>query len=289
MIDLIEENISLKDKCYYKTGGFAKWYAEPKTVSQLNAILVWAKRGNVPFEIIGCGANLLISDFGYNGLIISCSSLEQFIKIKEKNIIYCGAGVRLDKFTEFAVNNGFSGAENLSGIPGSIGGAVIMNAGAFGTEIKDIATKIYAVDFEGNGRAFSSDEVLFGYRSSKGLKGYIVTGGEFSLQKGHIDSLKTLRSDILQRRRDKQPLDKPSCGSVFKRPIKGYAGQLIEDCGLKGLRHGGAVISEKHANFILNDSNATSADIKWLIDEAIRRVKDKFGIILEPEVRLIGF
>ena len=289
MNNLLQENISLKDKCYYKTGGNARWYAEPSNISELKNILIWAKDKNIPFETIGCGANVLISDFGYKGLIVSLVSFEKDIKLQNDKTIYCGAGVKLIDFVDFAIKNSLKGAENLSGIPGSIGGAVIMNAGAFGTEIKDIVSKIYIIDRFGIEKEISCKEASFGYRSSKGLEGSIVTGAEFILEKGSIEELSSYRSYILNRRREKQPLDKPSCGSVFKRPSTGYAGEFIEKCGLKGFSHGGAVISDKHANFILNHSNASSADIKWLIDEAIKRVKDKFGVVLEPEVKFIGF
>ncbi len=206
----------------------------------------------------------------------------------EKNNIFCGAGIKLSDFVDFAVDNSLEGAENLAGIPGSIGGAIIMNAGAFGTEIKDIVTEIKTIDINGNIKILSNKEALFSYRKSDGLKDLIVIEAKFSLEIGDKNNLLEIKKEILQKRREKQPLHKPSCGSVFKRPSVGYAGVYIENCGLKGLKKGGAVISEKHANFILNDNNASSNDIKWLIDEAINQVKTKYNVILEPEVRFIG-
>ncbi len=288
MIDLIKKNISLKNKCYYKTGGIASFYAEPRSSIELDFAINFAKNNNLDYKIIGAGANLLISDNGYKGLIISMREFAKYISYEKDNIITCGAGVLLSDLVNFAVSKGLKGLENLVGIPGSVGGAVIMNAGAFGTEIKDVVNNIYTIDNNGNSRIISNIEANFSYRKSTGLNNLIVKEAEFYLQKGDIKDLEIIRNDILKRRREKQPLDKPSCGSVFKRPNIGYAGKYIEDCNLKGFRIGGAKISEKHANFILNYDNATSSDIKKVIDKVKSDVKEKFNVELETEVQFIG-
>ena len=286
---LIRENVPLKDKCYYKTGGAAAFYAEPLNRDELRSVLLWAAEKDIPHEVIGCGANILISDEGYSGLIINMSSYERCIIKTGIASIYCGAGIKLFELIDFTVHRGLSGLENLSGIPGSVGGAIMMNAGAYGAEIKDTVISVSVLDKNGNERELAASCIGFCYRDAPGLKGYIVSGASFAFQKSSYEVLRAIRKEIFAKRRRTQPLEKPSCGSVFKRPPAGYAGELIEKCGLKGLRKGGAVISEKHANFVLNDNGATSADIKWLIHEAARRVREEFSVELQTEVRLIGF
>ncbi len=286
---LIRKDVSLRDKCHYKTGGPAAWYAEPSRGGELRRVLEWASEKNIPFEIIGCGANLLISDEGCRELVICLSSFGRWAARDGALSVSCGAGLRLSELVDFTVRRGLKGLEKLSGIPGSVGGALAMNAGAYGAEIKDAVSSVSVMDASGAERELSPGEIGFCYRGSPGLRGLIVTGASFILEKGSSEALENDRAEILKKRREKQPLDRPSCGSVFKRPPSGYAGEFIEKCGLKGLRKGGAVISEKHANFILNDAGASSADIKWLMDEAARRVREEYGVELEPEVRLLGF
>lgn len=288
MINLIKENEPLHNKCYYKTGGNALYYAEPRCSVELNYALNFAKNNNINYEIIGGGANLLISDNGYNGLIISMTNFAKYISLSNKNIISCGAGVSLSDLVDFAIDKGLKGIENLSGIPGSVGGAVKMNAGAFGVEMKNVVTYISTLDFQGNNKLLSNKEAKFSYRKSEGLNNLIIKDITLSLNHGNKDDLIKAKEEILKKRREKQPLEKPSCGSVFKRPKVGFVGKYIEDCGLKGYQIGGAKVSEKHANFILNYNNATSKDIKKLIDHIITSVKSKFNVDLEPEVRFIG-
>lgn len=284
----ILENVSLSGHCNYKTGGPAKYFSAPKNNEELACTLSWAKEKGVKKEIIGGGANLLISDKGYDGLIISTAFLHRFI-CREGEMVSCGAGLKLVELVVYCIGEGLSGLENLAGIPGCVGGAIRMNAGAFGTEIKDSVVNISLMDEEGQKTTVSSNEALFGYRKSDGLAGFIITGGEFALKKGDALELDKVKSDILARRKEKQPLEKPSCGSVFKRPVNGFAGAYIEACGLKGLKKGDAMISDKHANFILNMGQATSADIKWLIDKVIETVLKEKGVILDAEVKFIGF
>lgn len=287
-MNIIRENVSLKDYTSYKTGGCAKYFSEPDSTNQLVWLIDYAKTNNIPYEIIGGGTNLLVSDNGYNGLIICTAHMNRYI-IKNGNVLVCGAGISLAELVLYAVNNGLAGMENMAGIPGTVGGAVKMNAGAYGTEIVNVINSMLICDRLGNIRELSNEEAGFGYRQSKGIGDGIVLEGIFHLSSGNREELFEKRKEILEKRRAKQPLHKPSCGSVFKRPEGNYAGTLIESCGLKGYRAGGAVVSEKHANFILNDNNATSSDIKQIIDYVIETVKEKTGIVLEPEVRMIGF
>lgn len=287
-MNIIQENVSLKDYTSYKTGGLAKYFSKPASTSELIWLIDYAKSNNINYEIIGGGTNLLVSDNGYNGLIICTADLNRYI-IKNGNTLICGAGISLAELVLYAVNNGLEGMENMAGIPGTVGGAVKMNAGAYGTEIVNVIDTMMICDRSGNIKELSNNEAGFGYRQSKGIGNGIVLEGVFQLRYGKKDELFEKRKEILEKRRMKQPLHKPSCGSVFKRPEGNYAGTLIESCGLKGYRVGGAVISEKHANFILNEENATSADIKEIIDYVIENVREKTGITLEPEVRMIGF
>lgn len=286
-VDILE-NVSLSGHCNYKTGGPAKYFSAPKNNVELSCALAWAKENGVEKEVIGGGANLLISDKGYDGLIISTAFLNRFI-CRQGERVSCGSGLKLAELVVYCIGQGLSGLESLSGIPGCVGGAIRMNAGAFGTEMKDAVANISLMDEKGQETTVNADVALFGYRKSDGLAGFIITGGEFALKKGDAAELEKVKSDILARRKEKQPLEKPSCGSVFKRPLNGFAGAYIEACGLKGLKKGDAMISDKHGNFILNMGSATSADIKWLIDKVVETVLKEKGVMLEPEVKFIGF
>lgn len=301
MNNIIKENVLLSDYTSYKTGGPAKYFAEPKTNEELKFALNYAHTNNLKLEIIGGGSNLLISDEGFNGLIICTKKLNeyiinyenQFIKDSSLNnnsvILHCGAGINLGSFIDFAISKSYKGMENMSGIPGTLGGAVKMNAGAFGTEIKDVLLFAEVMDYKGVKHVVDNANIQFGYRLSPGLADKIVLGATFKFEISDEEELEKIKTDIISRRNEKQPLHRPSCGSVFKRPVGNYAGTLIEQCGLKGHRIGGAMVSEKHGNFILNEDNATSTDIKNLIDYIIKTVYSKTNVQLEPEVRMIGF
>lgn len=301
MNNIIKENVLLSDYTSYKTGGPAKYFAEPKTNEELKFALNYAHTNNLKLEIIGGGSNLLISDEGFNGLIICTKKLNeyiinyenQFIKDSSLNdnsvILHCGAGINLGSFIDFAISKSYKGMENMSGIPGTLGGAVKMNAGAFGTEIKDVLLFAEVMDYKGVKHVVDNVNIQFGYRLSPGLVDKIVLGATFKFEISDEEELEKIKTDIISRRNEKQPLHRPSCGSVFKRPVGNYAGTLIEQCGLKGHRIGGAMVSEKHGNFILNEDNATSTDIKNLIDYIIKTVYSKTNVQLEPEVRMIGF
>ena len=285
----IKNNIYLKEYTSYKTGGKALYFADCKSSKDVASALNFASDNKLNYEVIGGGSNLLISDDGYNGLIICTKSLNQYIINKGSGIIKCGAGIVLADLVLYACNHGLSGMEAMAGIPGSTGGACKMNAGAFNQEIKDTLLNVTYMNDDGSIKTIKTEEVGFAYRKSPALNGKIVLYAEFAYGKDKVETLLNKRREILDRRKEKQPLHKPSCGSVFKRPEGNYAGTLIEKCGLKGYSIGGAMVSTKHANFILNENNATSSDIYNLIQHVINEVHKQTGITLEPEVRMIGF
>ncbi|MGD9807257.1 MAG: UDP-N-acetylmuramate dehydrogenase [Deferribacterales bacterium] len=284
---MIDKKVSLKDYCSYKTGGKAEFFSCPTDTFDLKVLLKFASDNGIAVTLIGTGNNVLISDKGVKGLVISTRCMNDEVQI-ENDLVYAGAGVRLDALIEQCVEAGLAGIENMSGIPGSVGGAVMMNAGAFGTEIKDIAITVEMCGYDGVIKSVPAEEAGFGYRKAENLSG-IVTGLGLKLEHADKAELKAKRAEILAKRAEKQPLEYPSCGSVFKRPEGNYAGALIEQCGLKGFKIGGAQISEKHANFIVNVGKAKSKDIYDLINHVQETVLKETGVQLEKEVRFIGF
>jgi len=286
MLDLnsiIKSNEPLSKHCSYKTGGPARFFAEPKNNLELMLIWNFLQEKKLRYLVIGNGTNILFDDAGFDGLILSLKKLNRFMII-DKNILTAGSGILLDDMVLFSIINNLSGIEHLSGIPGTVGGAIYMNAGAFDTEIKDV---LYSVEIfkEGEFTTLKASELSFSYRKSS-IKDEIVVSGSFKLNFAKNDPQK-IRNDILNKRGEKQPLEYPSCGSVFKRPPGTYAGKLIEECGLKGFSIGGAKVSEKHSNFIINFNNASSKDIKDLISHVKMVVFQKTGIVLEEEVKII--
>jgi UDP-N-acetylmuramate dehydrogenase len=279
---IIRENEPLSKHTSYKTGGLARVYIEPYTTEELLEAFKIIDKDN--FFILGRGSNVLFSDDFYDGTILSLRKLNLYSFISGKKL-FAGAGCKLDSIVEFSISNDLGGIEELSGIPGSVGGAVFMNAGAFDVEMKDVVEYIIVVDYYGNLQRLDNKDIKFSYRCS-GLGNKIVAEVVLHLNKG-ADEAK--RDAILGKRADRQPLDYPSCGSVFKRPKGGFAGSLIEQCGLKGFRIGGAEISRKHANFIVNTGNATSTDIYSIICHVKEVVYQNTGILLEEEVKLVNF
>jgi len=280
-------NVSLKDYCTYKTGGPAKYFFEPKTVDDLRHAVLWAKKTGTPFFLLGNGSNVLISDKGYNGLVIRTAALNA-ISFQETTVT-AGCGVPFAGLVEQCCRKGLKGVENLSMIPGSVGGAVFMNAGAFEQEIGDVVENVVSMDREGVLHTREKEELGFAYRSSVfKANGEIILSASLRLSKGDPDELVRRAGEIEAKRKEKQPWDAACCGSVFKRPAGGYAGPLIEKCGLKGRRIRGAKVSEKHANFIINEGSATSTDIKKLIQFVQKEVFEKTGVNLETEVLFVG-
>lgn len=283
-----QRNVSLQDKCSFKIGGTAAWYVRPLSLGQLESSLIWAQAQNMDTFILGRGTNLLISDSGWNGLVLDMTNICS-ITWNQKTV-YVDAGVLLHALVTHAVTRGLSGIEQLAGIPGTVGGGVIMNAGAFEQTISDTLQFVDVFDAQENKIVrFAGSELEFGYRwSNLRQSGSLVVGASFLLHNADTPSLKKTYRSILQRRRLKQPLNYPNCGSVFKRPPGNYAGTLIEKCGLKGMRIGGAMVSVKHANFIVNDSHACAEDVRAIIATAQKRVYEQTGILLETEVIFVG-
>jgi UDP-N-acetylmuramate dehydrogenase len=282
------ENASMKDYTTFKTGGNCPLLISPNSVSALSEILKECNNSNIPYTTLGNGSNVLVSDDGIDGIVIHIADDLNKITLLDETTIFCEAGVKLGTLCNFASENSLTGLEFAFGIPGSVGGAVFMNAGAYGGEMKDVVTKVYHVDKDGNEGLISGDNLAFGYRTSAyEHNGYIITGIELSLTKGNQAEIKEKMAELLGKRKDKQPLEYPSAGSTFKRPEGYFAGALIEECGLKGKQIGGAKISEKQAGFVINYDNATTNDILELMDFVTKTVKEEKGVLLTPEVRIL--
>ncbi|MCX7725532.1 MAG: UDP-N-acetylmuramate dehydrogenase [Chitinispirillaceae bacterium] len=289
---LIQENISLKDKNTYNIGGIAKFYSSPKDTEELKRVLMWSRENRIKTFILGRGSNVLVSDNGWDGIVIHLVNFIQPIEFDKKEYsVKVSSGMLLNTFVTEVIKMGYGGIENLAGIPGSIGGAIVMNAGAYSSSISDTLYNVTCCKITtGEIIRYSASELELSYRSSLlQKKEEIVLTADFLFEKRESpEKLLSIRNKILEERKKKQPLEYPSCGSVFKRPQGYFAGELIEKCGLKGMSYGGARISEKHANFIVNMGNATADDVRHLICLSQKRVYEKFGIILEPEVIFVG-
>ena len=271
----------------FRTGGPADWFVIPDTPEELAAALAVCKKTDTPWYILGNGTNLLVGDKGIRGAVFS---MERFDRMEVSGTrIRAGAGLLLSRLANGAFKEGLSGLEFVAGIPGSVGGAAVMNAGAYGSEIKNCLVSAAALDPEGRVRTYKAEELSLGYRTSRFLtSGEIVLEAEFSPERGKKEEIQARMEELSRKRREKQPLEYPSAGSTFKRPEGYFAGQLIEEAGLKGLSVGGASVSEKHAGFVINRERATSADILSLCREVQARVDGRFGVKLELEVRLLG-
>ncbi|TWH79029.1 UDP-N-acetylmuramate dehydrogenase [Sedimentibacter saalensis] len=278
----------LKNHTYFKIGGPAGILAEPENTEDLKTVLKLIKKHDVDCFIIGNGTNLLVSDDGYNGAIVKIGeNFDYFSKVENK--VTVGAGTLLSVLAKYLARESLAGFEFASGIPGYIGGAVYMNAGAYGGEMKDVVKKVRCIDLDGNMHEFTNEEMEFSYRHTKLTDSdLIVLEAELELTYGNKDEIMDIIRDLNEKRITKQPLNLPSAGSTFKRPANGYASKLIEDAGLKGLRYKGAMVSDKHSGFVVNYDNATCDDVLGLMRIVISTVNDKFGIILEPEIKIVG-
>ena len=271
----------------FRIGGPAEVMAFPKNAEELSAILRAAASLQVKPVILGAGTNVLAPDAGLNGLCICLKDCMDGMELLEGNRIRVMAGVTMTRAAVFAANHGLSGMEFAHGIPGSVGGGVYMNAGAYGGEICNICESVDVMDLAGNIRTLSNEEMQFSYRHSLlEDEGGIVVGAVFHLVSGSTEEIKAKMKELQGKRSASQPLDLPSAGSAFKRPVGGYAAALIEQAGLKGYTVGGAAISTKHAGFAVNVGNATAEDVKALLKQVSDRVFDHSGIRLEPEVRI---
>ena len=283
----VKTNEKLAPYTSYKIGGPAAVWVAPGTEAGIGEVLTIAHADKIPLFILGLGSNVLISDNGWPGVTLYLGSNISGWSF-EGPIASVRAGTPLRDLIRHAVDNGFGGMELMAGIPGSVGGALRMNAGAFGQEIAQTTVSVKGFRLDGTPFAANRKEINFGYRQVPDLEQTVLTSGIFRFKQTDAAMLRQRMNDILALRAKKQPLDYPSCGSVFKRPPGYYAGALIEEAGLKGERIGGAMISPKHAGFILNKDNASAADVLGLIRKIEDKVSQRFGVKLEREVKLIG-
>lgn len=278
----------MKEHTSFKTGGNADILINPKDDEAVKAVLTFAKENDTPLTVVGNSSNMLISDDGIKGIVIKTAGGLNDVLLSD-SMITAGAGVSLARLCIFALDNSLSGLEFAYGIPGTVGGAVYMNAGAYGGEIKDVLKGITHITPELITEQKSVGELSLSYRHSfySDNDGYFILNAQFELQKDDPKLIKERMDDFLSRRKSKQPIEYPSAGSTFKRPEGYFAGKLIEDCGLKGYRIGGAMVSEKHAGFVINYDNATTEDILNLITYIQKTVKEKTGVTLETEVKIL--
>ncbi len=281
-------NSPMSRQTSFKVGGNADIIAFPKNEKALEKIICKANSENLPFIVIGNGSNLLVRDSGIRGLVIKTTSMEPDITVKG-NTVTCSAGTPLSKLCITALENSLKGLEFAYGIPGTVGGAVFMNAGAYGGEIKDVLFSVRYIDKNGNIVEKAAEELCLGYRKSffSENPNNIIISASFGLGSGNKDDIKAKMDELMGKRKDKQPLEYPSAGSTFKRPEGHFAGALIEQCNLKGFAIGGAQVSEKHAGFIINRYSGTASDVLELIEHVKNTVKKETGVTLEPEVRII--
>ena len=281
-------NEPMKNHTSFRTGGEADIFVSPDSIKSLKDVIKLFRENDIPFYIFGNGSNMLVSDRGIEGAVIHIGNGFSSIEVKE-NKITSGAGAILSAVSNAALENSLTGFEFASGIPGSFGGAVFMNAGAYGSEIKNVIKSVLVLNENLELEELSKDRLELGYRSSIFQKNnYIILGGTIELETGNKDNILSEMNELNAKRREKQPLNFASAGSTFKRPAGYFAGKLIEDSGLKGKTIGGAQVSEKHAGFIVNTGTATTDDIINLMDFCKKTVYEKFGVMIEPEVRITG-
>ena len=295
-----EDNVKVQEPMNrhttFKIGGPADYFVTPYNIEQLTKLIKLLNDTNTDFFILGNGSNLLVNDTGYRGVIIQLLDKFNDYEIKEPEIkeqkisVKAQAGVMLSKLGYELAAKAVTGFEFATGIPGTIGGAVMMNAGAYGGEIKDIIVNATVMDKKGKISVLTNEELKLGYRSSIiKEKDLIVLEAEFELKYGDKEEIMAKVKELALKRKEKQPLNYPSAGSTFKRPVGYFAGKLISDAGLKGFSVGGAQVSEKHAGFVINTGNATAKDVIDLTDEVERIVFEEYGVELELEVRKLGF
>lgn len=278
----------MKNHTTFKIGGPVDIMIIPKNEDELIKCVKLCRENNTEFLIMGNGSNLLIRDGGIRGVVIKIN--EGFNKIQvDGNTIYCEAGALLSAVSKNALKHSLKGLEFASGIPGTIGGAITMNAGAYGGEMKDVVSRVRVLDINNEIIEYTNEEMNFRYRNSRVWdEGLIVLGVELDIETGDYTTIEEIMKELTYKRTSKQPLELPSGGSTFKRPEGYFAGKLIEDGGLRGLRHGGAQISEKHCGFVVNVDNAKCKDVLHLISVVQKVVRDRFGVELETEIKLLG-
>lgn len=283
-----EREVSMKNYISFKVGGPAELFLSPENAGQTAKLVRFCEKEEIPVFVLGKGSNLLVSDRGIKGAVIYTGK-QCGISLVDENTVRAQSGASLAQLCTFALENSLSGLEFAYGIPGTVGGAVFMNAGAYGGEMKDVLLNSEYVSTDGTSGELDNEAMELSYRhSAYENSNLVITAASVRLAPADRNEIKSTMNDILARRKEKQPLEYPSAGSTFKRPEGNFAGALIEQCGLKGVSVGGAQVSEKHAGFIINRGGATAADILSLIKHVQARVKAQTGVSLETEIRLIG-
>lgn len=272
----------------FKIGGPADVMAFPESISEIQQLVQYCHEFHIPFLILGLGSNMLVRDKGFRGLVIKLGNSLKGLYIAGDEIL-AEAGIRLSELSKKAAANSLSGLEFAEGIPGSLGGAVVMNAGAYNGEMGQVLAAVSAIDPDGRIRKFQPEEMQLGYRTSVFQStGWIVVSALLKLKPGRREDIENQMKEFARQRREKQPLDMPSAGSTFKRPVGYYVGPLLEGMGLKGFRIGGAEVSSKHAGFIVNAGQASAQDIMELIAYIQQRAWDEYQVKLETEIRIVG-
>ena len=286
----IKQNEPMSKHTSFKIGGPAEFFIKILSIEELQKILEFAKKEKIKITILGNGSNILVSDKGIRGLVIKINIQTLKLEKKQEYIeITVGSGYKTMALGVKLMNEGISGFEELSGIPGSIGGAILMNAGAHGKEMKDIITEITAIDYNGQLHTFTNEQAEFTYRNSIFSSGkYIILQAKMMLEKGNTKDIKAKMDEYAQYRKDKQPIEYPSAGSTFKRGDNFITAKLIDEAGLKGYSIGGAKISEKHAGFIINTGGATAQNVLDLAKYVTDKVYEKFGKKIEFEIKVLG-
>lgn len=278
----------MKNHTTFRVGGNADYFVMPQNPEEVKAIVSLCKKSGMPYYVLGNGSNLLVGDKGYRGLIVQIYKEMNTIKIEGKRVI-AQAGALLSRVGTATLEAELTGFEFAAGIPGTVGGAVVMNAGAYGGEMKDIIVSATVLTQDGDIITINKEDLELGYRTSViAKKGYVVLEAEYQLQKGDKAAIRARMDELKVQRVTKQPLEYPSAGSTFKRPEGYFAGKLIQDAGLRGFQVGGAQVSEKHCGFVINKDQATAADIRELMRQVSDKVMQEFGVKLEPEVKTLG-
>lgn len=274
----------------FRIGGPADYFVSPSSIEQIQCIWVLCRQYDIPLRVLGCGSNVLVADEGVSGVVMRLGSRFSQIDVQPCGVIQAQAGAKNSAIAKAALSAGLGGFEFAAGIPGSIGGAAIMNAGAYGGELKDVATSVICLNDAGDVVELSAEQAAWGYReSAMSRDGSIVLSVQLQLHLSDPASISATMDDLMRRRNDKQPLDKASAGSTFKRPDGYYAGKLIQDACMQGKSVGDAQVSPKHAGFIVNNGSATAHEVRSLIDEVKQAVLQQFSVELEPEVKFWGF
>lgn len=284
----VKKDEPMKSHTTFRVGGPADYFVTPQTAEEVAKVIEVCTQEKVPYYIVGNGSNLLVSDKGYEGVIIQIYKQMNQVKVEGAQI-HAQAGALLSMIAKRALDAELTGFEFAAGIPGTLGGACVMNAGAYGGEMKDVLKSVTVLTGKGEVKTLAKEELELGYRTSViAKKGYIVLEAVLELQKGEKEKIQAVMDDLKERRVTKQPLEYPSAGSTFKRPEGYFAGKLIQDAGLRGFQVGGAQVSEKHCGFVINKDQATASDVMNLMNQVSDKVYEEFGVRLQPEVKRLG-